>query len=131
MRLTAPTPWASCDVAEIRAHGHCMDHRYYDFNAPFDIEGLILTDDGREKPMRRRMQLAVGSVLAPIGVVGLVWTASSSQAAPDRVATSAEHERMHRMMEAMHGPDAVNRIHGMPGGEDMMQACSDMTRASS
>lgn len=79
--------------------------------------------------MRRRMQLAVGSVLATIGAAGLIWTASLSRAGPEPAATSQGHEGMHRMMDAMHGPDAVNRMHGMPGGEEMMRACWEMMRA--
>jgi hypothetical protein len=35
---------------------------------------------------------------------------------------------MHGTMDRMHGPGDMNRIHGMPGGEEMMERCSDMKR---
>ncbi|MGH2688768.1 MAG: hypothetical protein ACRDKW_08180 [Actinomycetota bacterium] len=81
--------------AQMRAHGHFMDHRYFDFDAPFDIEPPTGPTRQRSNMMRRRTQLLVGSALATIGTAGLVWAGSLSQATPARGRTSQGHEGRH------------------------------------
>jgi hypothetical protein len=79
--------------------------------------------------MRRRTQVVVGSALATIGMAALVWAGSLSQAAPERGGTPREHEEgMHGTTDAMDGPDDVNPMHGVPGGEAMRERCADMMR---
>ncbi|MGH2664091.1 MAG: hypothetical protein ACRDH8_15090 [Actinomycetota bacterium] len=74
--------------------------------------------------MRRTTQALVGAMLLVAGILGLVstatWGASASARARDY------HGWMDRMMEAVHGPETVARMHRIPGAEEMMDRCGAM-----
>ena len=73
---------------------------------------------------RQLSQAIVGVAIAALGVTGLasIWSPTLASAQPD----ADTHATMHAMMEAMHGEDAVARIHQVEGAEEMMDQCAGM-----
>ncbi len=74
--------------------------------------------------MSRWKQGALGLALLLGGLLGLVsfgpWQAGAAEQRRDA------HETMHRMMDAMHGPGASERMHEIEGAEKMMDGCAQM-----
>lgn len=74
----------------------------------------------------RITQAVAGVALATLGATGLATIASGPAAATEE---SESHEVMHRMMEAVHGDEAVERMHAVDGAEEMMEQCGSMMDA--
>lgn len=88
----------------------------------------------QQRPTHRRawwLQTALAVALFVVGAAGL-WASFAGPATaeahtPDREAMHgmmADHEGMHRMMNAMHGEGSAARMHDAEGAEEMMQECS-------
>lgn len=77
---------------------------------------------------RRISQALLGVTLAAFGVVGLAatWGPAPAQAQSGQ---SGSHETMHEMMEAMHGEEALERMHEVEGADEMMDQCASMMDA--
>ncbi len=75
-----------------------------------------------------RTRLTLSVTLLFVGLLGLIvtgpWTALATEVPPERA-----HERMHRMMDAVHGPGTSASMHQVEGMEGMMEACSGMMGA--
>jgi hypothetical protein len=76
---------------------------------------------------RRITQAIAGLALAAVGTTGLaaVWSPASAAAQPG----ADGHAAMHAMLEAVHGQDAVARMHDAGGVEEMMDQCAGMMEA--
>lgn len=74
----------------------------------------------------RITQAVTGLALATLGIAGLATIASSPAAATQE---GKSHEVMHRMMEALHGEEAVEQMHAVDGAEEMMEQCGSMMDA--
>lgn len=71
---------------------------------------------------RRISQAIAGIALAALGVTGLsaTWMPAGASAQP----ATDDHEAMHAMMQAMHGEEAVVRMHEADGAKAMMDQCT-------
>lgn len=74
----------------------------------------------------RIAQAATGAIMATVGVAGFAGTVSGPAAAASTDETSHD---MRRMMEAVHGEDAVERMHQVEGADEMMDQCGAMMDA--
>ncbi|MDP8959187.1 MAG: hypothetical protein M3N51_08325 [Actinomycetota bacterium] len=75
--------------------------------------------------MSRRVSALVGTGLIALGLMGFGFLGVVTPAAAQ--GTGGEtHERMHEMMDAMHGPGTGERMHQVAGAEEMMEACAAM-----
>lgn len=72
-------------------------------------------------PGRRRLRLA----LTALSLAGLV-VASAPAGAQEEGERGERHRGMHEMMDTMHGPGTSDRMHEMPGAEEMMDGCAGM-----
>ncbi|MGH3451096.1 MAG: hypothetical protein ACRDQW_10295 [Haloechinothrix sp.] len=76
---------------------------------------------------RQISQAIAGVAIAALGVTGLAatWSPTSvtAQSTPD------DHEAIRAMMAAMHGDNAVDRMHAVEGAEEMMDQCAGMMDA--
>ncbi|MBW3644590.1 MAG: hypothetical protein KY441_03715 [Actinobacteria bacterium] len=88
----------------------------------------------QQRPTHRRawwLQTALAVALVVVGAAGL-WASFAGPATaeahtPDREGMHgmmADHDAMHRMMNAMHGEGSAARMHDAEGAEEMMQECS-------
>jgi hypothetical protein len=78
-----------------------------------------------DMPRTRQISQAIAGVaIAALGVTGLAATWSPTSATAQSEADS--HETMHAMMSAMHGDEAVARMHQVEGAEEMMDECAGM-----
>lgn len=80
--------------------------------------------------MSRRNRITLGTLITMVGLAGTLalWPALSVTAQPaDEV--SEVHETMDVMINAMHGPGTAERMHQVPGGEEMMEQCAAMMAA--
>lgn len=77
---------------------------------------------------RRISQTLLGVTLAVLGAAGLAatWVPEPAQA---QSGESDAHDTMHEMMEAMHGEEAVERMHEAEGADEMMDQCAGMMAA--
>lgn len=67
--------------------------------------------------------MGLGALLVAIGLLGMLM---SWPGLPTMMQESELHETMDEMMDAMHGPGAADRIHQVPGEEEMMHRCASM-----
>lgn len=76
---------------------------------------------------RKLAQVLAGTAIAALGITGLAasWSPTDATAQSD----TNGHETMHAMMSAMHGEDAVSRMHQVEGAEEMMDQCAGMMDA--
>ena len=79
--------------------------------------------------MQRRPRIVIGAVLIVAGLIGVLalGTAFPASARPGSVAT---HETMNQMMDVMQGSGTVDRMHAIPGAEEMMAQCAALMAAS-
>lgn len=77
--------------------------------------------------MTTGFRIGLGALLVAIGLVGMLmsWPAPPTMMQQSG-AESELHETMDEMMDAMHGPGTADRIHQIPGGEEMMHRCAAM-----
>lgn len=76
---------------------------------------------------RKISQVLAGIALAVLGVTGLAATWAPTTAMAQSGTDS--HATMHAMMSAMHGDEAVARMHQVEGAEEMMDQCAGMMDA--
>lgn len=75
--------------------------------------------------MSRRTRIALGGLVTAAGLVGTLALGPAAPVTaqpPDQV--SETHETMNAMMDAMHGPGTAERMHQVPGLEEMMDQCA-------
>lgn len=79
--------------------------------------------------MQKRPRIVIGAILIVAGLIGAfaLGPAFPASAQPSSVAT---HETMHQMMDVMHGFGTVDRMHAIPGAEEMMTQCAALMAAS-
>lgn len=77
--------------------------------------------------MSRRTRIALGTLITMVGLTGMLafWPAPAVTAQPANEVSDA-HETMEAMMDAMHGPGTAERMHQVPGAEEMMDQCAAM-----
>lgn len=81
--------------------------------------------------MSRRSRIALGTLITMVGLAGMLafWPATLVTAQP-AAEVSEVHETIDAMMDAMHGPGTAERMHQVPGGEEMMEECAGMMAAT-
>lgn len=80
--------------------------------------------------MSRGSRIALGTLTTMVGLAGMLafWPAPSVTAQPAGE-VSRIHETMDTMLDAMHGPGTAERMHQIPGAEEMMDECAAMMAA--
>ena len=77
--------------------------------------------------MSRRARIVLGAVLTLVGLAGTLALGPATPVIAQTEGSSAEiHETMDAMMDAMHGPGTTERMHQVPGAEEMMEQCAAM-----
>jgi hypothetical protein len=77
--------------------------------------------------MPRRFRIALGTGLATLGLVGTLLVGPVAPVIGQSADSTVEiHQAMDAMMDAMHGPGTADRMHQIPGAEEMMDQCVAM-----
>lgn len=77
--------------------------------------------------MSRRSRIGLGALLVTAGLTGILVLGPVFPVAAQPADTPAEaHETMDAMMDAMHGPGTADRMHQIPGVEEMMDQGASM-----
>ena len=80
--------------------------------------------------MSRRAQIVLGAALTIVGLAGTLALGPATPVNAQTEGSPAEiHETMDAMMDAMHGSGTTERMHQVPGAEEMMDQCATMMAA--
>lgn len=75
--------------------------------------------------MRRRLPLALGTVMIAVGLLGATLTFTATGASANDATPTAAHQQMETAMDQMMGAGTSAQMHAnMPNGEAMMNACA-------
>lgn len=80
--------------------------------------------------MSCRARITVGALLTALGLAGTLALGPPVPVTAQPADQASEaHETMDAMMDAMHGPGTAERMHQLPGAEEMMEQCATMLEA--
>ncbi len=80
--------------------------------------------------MSHSARIALGALLTAVGLAGTLALGPAIPVTAQSASSPAEiHETMDTMMDAMHGPGTADRMHQVPGAEEMMDQCAAMMAA--